>query len=197
MPLRALPEPDAINRWLASLHDGPLSYHHAGGVEEPPERGFVSDHHRCMLGVGEQVYQRACAALDTWMMFPYWTTVYPLGTPQEPGQIVAMTTRIFGLWWINPARILCRCDSPSGKVLRHGFVYGTLPQHAECGEERFMVEMLPDGSVWYDLRAFSKPQHVLAWIGFPFARWWQLKFVRDSQSAMKKAVLEQSNTEAA
>ena len=187
MPLLSLPEIDALDRWLVSLRQEPLSYTHQGGVENPPASGFLPDHHRVLLGRGLEVYRRACAALDTWIMFPEWTLIYPLDPSQEPGQIVAMTTRIMGLWWINPCRILHRCDDAEGRVKAHGFVYGTLPQHAECGEERFQVEMMPDGFVWYDLRAFSRPQHKFAWLGFPLARWWQLRFVRDSQLAMLKA----------
>lgn len=188
MPILHLPEIDAVNRWLAALHGERLSYSHRGGVDNPPQSGFIPDQHRCLLGRGEGVYQKACAALDAWTMFPAWTLVYPLEPSQQPGQIVAMTTRIMGVWWINPCRILQRCDREAGDVRRHGFVYGTLPQHAECGEERFRVEMLPDGFVWYELRAFSRPQHWLAWLAFPIARWWQLRFVRDSQAAMLKAV---------
>jgi len=94
-----------------------------------------------------------------------------------------MVVSICGLWWINPCRILKRCDDGN----RHGFVYGTLPEHTECGEERFMVEMLADGSVWYEIHAFSRPRHWMAWVGFPLARWWQCRFVRDSQAAMRRS----------
>jgi hypothetical protein len=98
--------------------------------------------------------------------------------------IVAMMVRICGLWWINPCRILRRCDSEH----THGFVYGTLPEHAECGEEQFVIERRPDGSVWYVIRAFSHPRHWMAWIAFPLARWWQCRFVRDSQRRMQQAL---------
>ena len=100
---------------------------------------------------------------------------------QQPGDVVAMMVRICGLWWVNPCRILRRCDSAT----THGFVYGTLPEHAECGEEMFCVEKRPDGSVWYVIRAFSHPRHWMAWLGFPLARWWQCRFVRDSQRRMQ------------
>jgi hypothetical protein len=78
---------------------------------------------------------------------------------------------------------LCeRCDS----AVTHGFVYGTLPEHAECGEEQFLIRHEPDDSVWYVIRAFSRPRHWLAWLAFPLARWWQCRFVRDSQAVMVK-----------
>lgn len=176
------PTPQELQQHLASWQEAPLSYRHREGVENPPFEDFIDDEHRVLLGRGEEVYQRACAALDAWCMFPPWAVVHPLEAPQKTGQVVAMVTQICGLWWINPCRVLHRCDS----LRRHGFVYGTLPEHTECGEERFMVEQLPDGSVWYEIRAFSRPRHWMAWLGFPLARWWQLRFVRDSQTLMKR-----------
>ena len=122
----------------------------------------------------------ACQALDQWQMFPEWAQVARVNEQgQQPGQIVAMVVSICGLWWVNPCRILRRCDSPSS----HGFVYGTLPQHAECGEKMFAIERRKDDSVWYVIRAFSHP--ATGWLGrLPLARWWQCRFVRDSQTKM-------------
>ena len=175
-------EPDAptVHELLAAWRDAPLSY------QQPTESGFIADEHVMRLGSGTEVYQRACAALDAWQMFPSWAVVMRQSgqSSQKPNQIVAMVTRIYGLWWINPCRILRRCDTAH----THGFVYGTLPEHTECGEEQFVIEQHPDGSVWYVIRAFSRPRHWMAWIGFPLARWWQCRFVRDSQAGMVKKV---------
>lgn len=179
------PTSSLLLKHLESWNDEPLSYEHTTGIEHPPADGFILDIHRVRLGAGLKAYQEACAALDAWVMFPTWAVVHPIGSPQLPGKLVAMVTCICWLWWINPCRILRRSDDET----HHGFVYGTLPEHTECGEERFMVEMLADGSVWYEIRAFSRPRHWLAWIGFPLARWWQLKFVRDSQAAMRRIIL--------
>lgn len=70
---------------------------------------------------------------------------------------------------------------------RYGFACGTLSEHAEAGEERFLVEWLEDGSVWYDLLAFSRPRHALARIAYPFGRMLQARFRRDSGRAMQQA----------
>lgn len=72
---------------------------------------------------------------------------------------------------------------------RFGFAYGTLPDHAGSGEERFVVEWDPeDGGVWYDILAFSRPQHVLARLGYPVVRLTQNRFGRESAAAMCRAV---------
>jgi uncharacterized protein (UPF0548 family) len=172
-----------VIEWLRAWQNEPLSYE-SRSLQKAGQPGFIADVHLVRLGHGEAVHHAACAALDSWIMFPPWAMVHPAGSPQTPGVIVAMVTRICGLWWVNPCRILRRCDSDQ----RHGFVYGTLPEHAECGEEQFVIERHPDGSVWYVIRAFSRPRHWLAWMGFPLARWWQCRFVRDSQNRMVTAV---------
>jgi uncharacterized protein (UPF0548 family) len=42
--------------------------------------------------------------------------------------------------------------------------------------------------VWYDIRAFSRPRHVLARLGYPLTRRTQKRFARDSVAAMGNAV---------
>jgi hypothetical protein len=53
--------------------------------------------------------------------------------------------------------------------------------------------MIPDrgpdeGSVWYDVLAFSRPNHLLAKVGYPFVRMKQRRFGRESSAAMQRAV---------
>jgi uncharacterized protein (UPF0548 family) len=172
------PSSERLHEWLKSWHDEPLSY------APPLGNGFIADEHEVRLGSDDATYRAACEALEAWVMFPDWAEMARQESKgQEVGQIVAMVTRICGLWWINPCRILRRCDS----AITHGFVYGTLPEHAECGEEQFVIEKRVDGSAWYVIRAFSHPRHWMAWLAFPLARWWQCRFVRDSQKRMKQA----------
>src|SRR5262249_59558205 len=79
----------------------------------------------------------------------------------------------------------------TGPVQRLGFAYGTLPEHAESGEERFTVERHEqDDAVWYDILAFSRPQQLLARWGYLFARRLQKRFARGSAAAMQRAVVE-------
>jgi uncharacterized protein (UPF0548 family) len=57
----------------------------------------------------------------------------------KPGQAVAVVIRHFGFWSLNCCKIVYVIDD-DGPVRRLGFAYGTLPEHAEQGEERFTVE---------------------------------------------------------
>jgi uncharacterized protein (UPF0548 family) len=94
----------------------------------------------------------------------------------------------YGFWSLNTARIAYLIEE-SGEVERFGFGYGTLPGHSERGEERFSVERrCEDSSVHYDVLAFSRPKHPLAWLGYPFARLLQKRFSRDSSREMVRTV---------
>ncbi len=74
-------------------------------------------------------------------------------------------------------------------IQRYGFAYGTLPDHAETGEERFLVEWdRASGEVWYDILAFSRPHLLLTRLGYPYVRRVQKRFGRESAAAMLKAV---------
>ena len=184
------PSSDGIRRsidWQKSL---PFSYTEVGASREgeaPP--GYVVDRYRVRLGEGSEAYARAVEALRGWRQFDLgWVRLLPPGAPLEAGVTVGVLVRHYGFWSLNPARIVYLVEE-SGNVERFGFGYGTLPEHAERGEERFVVEWnREDGSVYYDVFAFSRPKHPLALLSYPFARLLQKRFARDSKKAMVEAV---------
>jgi uncharacterized protein (UPF0548 family) len=133
------------------------------------------------------VFEAACAAMRRWEMFPRpWTEIIPAEAPIQVGQTVAVLARAFGLWWLNAARVVYVLDE-AGPPRRFGFAYGTLADHTERGEERFSVEWHPDGRVWFDLFAFSRPRHPLARLAYPLARRLQKRFQAESKTAMRRA----------
>ena len=112
----------------------------------------------------------------------------PRGVKLEKGATVAIKTRTGGLWSLSAARVVYMVDEGE-PIKRFGFAYGTLPDHVERGEERFLIEWnLSDDRVWYDILAFSQPRHPLVRLGFPYARMLQKRFARDSLLVMKSAV---------
>jgi uncharacterized protein (UPF0548 family) len=116
-----------------------------------------------------------------------WVELCWPDTPIQAGANDAVLVTHFGTWLLNAARIVYVIEE-HGTRERFGFAYGTLKEHAERGEERFSVELhADDGSVWYDLYAFSRP-NLLARLGYPLARSLQKRFARESKSAMQKAV---------
>ena len=187
MFLARQPSAETIRHFISSQHDLPFSYREVGatrGEETPP--GYKIDHNRLRLGDGEDVYLRAVAALRNWKQFDLgWVTIVPAGTPVEVGRIVAVQASTFGFWSLSAARIVYIIED-EGPVRRFGFAYGTLPNHVECGEERFMIEWLEDNSVWYDIYAFSHPEHPLVRLGSPIARKLQKRFAKESLATIAR-----------
>jgi hypothetical protein len=117
---------------------------------------------------------------------------------------VLYRARPIPLWMLFPARVVYVVDECLGsgvrehpdradiaRQMRFGFAYGTVPNHPERGEERFLVEWdARDDSVWYDLVAVSRPGHWLARVGYLYARYEQARFRRLSGLAMQRAVHE-------
>ena len=155
--------------------------------------GFVVDHNRIRLGEGEQVFEAAKLALVNWQHYRFnWLSLHRPVSPPESGQVVATLARALGMWVLNVCRIVYVVEEDS-PLRRSAFAYGTLPEHAECGEERFQVEWRSDDSVWYDIFAFSRPHQLLARIGKPYVRMKQKQFARESLAAMKDAVVNAGN----
>jgi uncharacterized protein (UPF0548 family) len=184
------PSEPLIREFLASQKAQSFSYAAVGASRDGSPSGYDVDHNQALLGTGEAVFERACESLRRWQMFPRpWTRVEPSGAPIQEGVEVAVLFRVFGLWWLNASRILAVFDETE-PVRCQGFVYGTLPDHIESGEECFLVEWRADDSVWYDIRGFSRPRHWLVRLGYPLARRLQRRFVRESQAAMRQAVAQ-------
>ncbi len=182
------PSPAAIREFLRSQAGLPFTYPAVGATADIPPAGYNVDRTRVRLGEGEGVFQAARGALARWEHFRLgWVEATPADTPVREGETVAVLARTMGLWWLNAARIVYVVERP-GPAARFGFAYGTLPAHAESGEERFLVEQDPEGVVWYDILAFSRPRHLLARLGYPLARRLQARFRIDSAAAMRRAV---------
>ena len=166
-----------------------FTYSAVGATSGIPPAGYIVDHTRLKLGQGKQVYEAAKGALRRWDQFRLgWLEAAPQETPIQKGEVVAIVAHAIGLWWLNACRIISVVDE-TGEVSRFGFAYGTLPDHAGTGEERFLVEWeQSDNSVWYDIIAFSRPNHFLVRLGYPLVRRTQKRFGRESSAAMQRAV---------
>jgi uncharacterized protein (UPF0548 family) len=182
------PSTEAIRRFLEEQNRHDLTYAPVGATATTPPAGYVVDHTRIRLGDGEVVFTAAKAALENWRQLDLgWVEAWPSRTPLRAGEAVAIVARAMGLWWLNACRIVYVIDDP-GPVTRFGFAYGTLPDHAGSGEERFLIEWdQRDDGVWYDILAFSRPRHFLARLGYPMVRWTQKQFGRESGALMRKA----------
>jgi uncharacterized protein (UPF0548 family) len=179
----ARPDAGTIARVVDARRDADFTYSDVGATREGEmPAGYAIDRNREYLGRG--VFASARSQLRAWRMMPPWTAAEPAQVPIEEGRVFVVLVNALGMWWINPARIVYVIDEPR----RFGFAYGTLPGHAESGEERFLVEELDDGAVWYDVSAFSRPRFWGARVAYPLTRALQKQFARDSRAAMLRAL---------
>lgn len=183
------PSTETIREFLAAQSKLGFTYAVVGTTASVPPQGYVVDHTRIKLGEGEEVFARAQAALRRWEQFHLgWVEAWSPQTPIAAGEVVAVLARQVGLWWLNACRIVYIIEETE-PIGRFGFAYGTLPDHAGTGEERFLVEWdRASGAVWYDILAFSRPQLLLTRLGYPYMRRLQKRFGRESAAAMLRAV---------
>ena len=180
------PNEEDVARFIASQRDLPFTYAEVGATNTTPPAGYNVDHNRIQLGNGEATFHGAIEALQKWRHFELgWVVIVPPGVRVEVGATVAVKARAFGTWSLSAARVVYMVEENR----RFGFAYGTLPDHVEKGEERFLVEWLEDDSVWYDILAFSRPRHPLVRLSAPLARRLQRQFARDSLIQMRSACI--------
>jgi uncharacterized protein (UPF0548 family) len=189
MFLISKPSSERIQHFIDSQHEQPFSSPVAGAGSMEAPRGYAVDHHRIELGEGEDVFLRAIAAVKRWEMFNIgWVELLWPEAPIEIGTTVAVLAHHLGFWSLNACRVAVVIDE-DGPVGKYGFVYGTLPDHAERGQERFTIEWNRHSNlVFYDIFAYSRPKKLLARLGYPFTRALQKRFARDSMQAMLRAV---------
>ena len=184
------PSREALQSFLDSQSKMDFTYAASGATQGQPPAGFVVDHTRMKLGRGEEVFNRAKRLLERWGQFDLgWVEAWPTDTPLRRGEVVAVVAHLFGLWWLSACRIVYVVDEVA-PVTRFGFAYGTLPDHAGTGEERFLVEWDHEtGEVWYDILAFSRPRWLIARLGYPYMRRLQRRFGRDSSAVVANAAM--------
>ena len=186
--LLRVPSDADLRGFLEAARRAGFSYPEVGATRDNEPAGYDHDHTCVRLGSGAALFERARQALRRWAMFPpTWSRVVSDGASQTEGETVCVVFHLLGAWWLNAARIVYVLDE-RGTERRSGFAYGTLTCHVERGEECFRIDMRGDDSVWYDLRAFSRPAFWAARLAKPLTRALQRRFVRASQAAMLDSV---------
>ncbi len=187
------PNRASVQAILRQQADLPYSYGTVGATTTTPPTGYLVDQNRVQLGHGAATFTEACAAIRCWTMFNFpWIDLLWPDAPIAVGTTVGVLAHLPGVHILNACRIVYVIDEVSDTCSRFGFAYGTLPGHVERGEERFLVEWdHTDDSVWYDILAFSQPNHWLVKLGYPVTRYYQRRFARASLGAMRAATSQQ------
>jgi uncharacterized protein (UPF0548 family) len=161
------PGDPTLDRILAELAGSTPTYPEVGATAGSIlPAGYRHDRYTAVIGSGGDAFQRAADGLRRWE--PHRRAgfrMYPPTPAIEDGLTALGLLRLGLLVVVFGWRVVYTVKEPK----RFGFAYGTLPGHPEQGEERFVVEQHDDGSVSYDLVAFSRP---VGWarLGAPLAR---------------------------
>jgi len=140
---------------LSDLAALSLTYSEVGATANPLPAGSHQVQKSAVIGQGRQRFEDAAAEGMRWGML------------RGAGVKVAATTEIAAVGsevivHLGPIRAPCRVVYVVDEPDRRGFAYGTLPGHAESGEELFLVRYDPaTGNVYADVAAFSR--HATWW----------------------------------
>ena len=119
------PSPKPIDAYLARCREQPFSYPEVGASRDdtaPP--GYVVDHRRILVGLGEQAFQAACECLRRWDMFQLgWVT--PCWPHHAAGTRRTAWPRSSG-WPGRGGSTPAGSSTSSSEPRRFRFAYGTV-----------------------------------------------------------------------
>ncbi|MEM7395882.1 MAG: DUF1990 domain-containing protein [Verrucomicrobiota bacterium] len=175
------PTESNLEKFLEQAKEQSFSYKPQEITKGDPLRGYQVDRYDICLGTTTQVFEQAVEGVKNWVMFDLpWIRLFRRNTPIKTGETVAVAVNHRVFWSINACRIVYVIDEQD----RFGFAYGTLTDHGERGEEKFLVERNgPEEQVWYRIVAMSRPGF-LAGVAYPYSRRLQITFGRASKNAM-------------
>jgi uncharacterized protein (UPF0548 family) len=136
---------------VGSYQSAAMSYVEVGATQGTLPEGYRHLRRRTRLGTGQEVFERASAALCAWEMHRGSGLAVAVDGPASVGRTVVLGIgRPLAL--VMPCRVVCCIEEEA----RRGFAYGTLTGHPEQGEESFVVTS-DTGGVWLEIAAFSRP----------------------------------------
>ena len=145
------------NSLSSTTHPRPgLTYREVGATRSPEEfpEGYHHLRHSAVVGHGRAAFEAAGSAVTTWRMHrASGATVRSEAVRAEPGVHLEVSVGVGRVRLGAPCAVIWTAYEEH----RTGFAYGTVTGHPECGEESFVVELAPDGTVRFTVTAFSRP----------------------------------------
>lgn len=140
---------------LSELAALPLTYAEVGATAGPLPAGYHHVKKSAVIGQGRRRFEGAAEAGMRWGM------LRGAGMKVEAtAEVAAVGSEV--IVHLGPVRAPCRVVYVVDEPNRRGFAYGTLPGHAESGEELFVVRYEPaTDEVYAEVRAFSR--HATWW----------------------------------
>ena len=180
------PDPEHVSHFLARQRTAPLTYPEVGATfDDELPTGYHHVREGTVLGRGDDTWEQARAAIRGWAAHRgAGMTVLPADAPITEGTTVAVLTALGPLHVLSSCRIVRVVDESH----RYGFAYGTLPAHPEEGEERFVVTRDDDGTVGFEVVAFSRPHDLVTRLGGPVPRRIQARATKEYLQGMRDFV---------
>jgi uncharacterized protein (UPF0548 family) len=140
---------------LSDLAARPLTYTEVGATAGPLPAGYHHVQKSAAIGRGRRRFEEAAEKGMRWGM------LRGAGLRVEAtSEVAAVGSEV--IVHLGPVRAPCRVVYVIDEPDRRGFAYGTLPGHAESGEERFVVRYDPaTDEVCAEVEAFSR--HATWW----------------------------------
>ena len=165
------------------------TYAEQGATRGPMPSSYSHEEQWVGLGRGEETYRRAVDAVQRFEHFGMdWIRVQP-GATLAPDASFTFASYQLGLWIISSCRVVYVEEDVDGPVQRFQYGYGTVGDHAVCGEESFVVEWNREsGSVRFGVRKFSRPANWLSRATAPIVRTIQSRFTTQALERLQEAV---------
>ena len=140
---------------LSDLAARPLTYTEVGATAGPLPAGYHHVQKSAAIGRGRRRFEEAAEKGMRWGM------LRGAGLRVEAtSEVAAVGSEV--IVHLGPVRAPCRVVYVVDEPDRRGFAYGTLPGHAESGEERFVVRYDPaTDEVCAEVEVFSR--HATWW----------------------------------
>lgn len=162
-----------------------FSYPEVGATASggPLPAGYDHLCHRARIGHGRAVFEAAGEAILAWRMHRALPVrVAASAREAAPGVRVDIGVGVGPLALVAPCAVVWAVRERD----RAGFAYGTLPGHPESGEEAFLAELAPDGSVWCAVTVFSRPARWYTRAAGPLLPLFQRLYVRRCAAVLRR-----------
>jgi uncharacterized protein (UPF0548 family) len=152
---------------LERLRDAGLTYREVGHTRGMLPSGYHRLRRGAAVGTGADRFEQATRRLLGWDVHRGAGLSVSSSSERVVEGAVAVVRVGPGIAAVTaPVRVVYVVSEPH----RVGFAYGTLPGHPESGEEAFVVELAPGGTVTFTITAFSRPSSLVARAAGPIGR---------------------------
>jgi len=189
--VRRTPEPPAANPRPAFTYSEVGATAGATATASPLPAGYRHLRHTTRIASAQDGVD--LTALGEWILT--WRMHRALGVgiaPSAPRAAAGVRVDVTLGPRLGPGRRLgvtapCQVVWSVADGTRAGFAYGTLPGHPECGEEAFVLERAPDGSLRFTVTAFSRPARWYTRAAGPLVPLFQRLYARRCAQVVRRA----------